>query len=1542
MRFRALKISAWILIGIAAFLLSLFFVVRSSAFQTWTVNKVLKGATKSVNGELSIGRLHISSLNKITLENVNIVSKDKPADIQKLYEQYNYSDTLCSVEYLSARFSIKDLLSKEISLKELNIRGGFFYLQSEGEYSNIDRIFNSGEKKDTTQNNSTVINLKRLSVSDFRFRLYDPLRKKESDGYFTDFSDLDVKDIYLSASDIRYTPDSVSVTLEKLCGYDKSGFNISNLSGKVCVGDKLSIIKDFNLQDGRTNLQGPYLSMGYSNAKTLKYFTDSVSLGIALKKSTIDFVTLSRLSQGLKDSRLKLLNVNGEVKGTIRDLKAKSLNVSSESGQSVILLKNVLLRGLPDAQNTDIQADIKDITTVGKDLATILSDLNGSSRIAFLDNMSPLEIFHFDGTLSGKLNDLHADLNINSNYDNAHLKANIDRRTTGKTIVGGKLNAEKIDIGRIADVKALGDFKGIAEFNIKAGGNTVIDIKKLEVQKINVNGYDFNNIKAVGTYTDNFFDGKILCGDGNLNMLFHGQATTNLKDGSKFKFYANIPYADLSAINVDKRDSLSELSLSINADLTLSKQDGIIGFAKIGNISYINSTGDYDIGDIDFRSNLSGGKYTIDFLSDFARGRYEGSAELFTFIDKAKALIAERHFSNLMSKGKGSDKKNKGKAKEEHGEPARGNFNLALQTFNTQGIFALLSPGVYLQHGTSIRAKISDDDNYRVTLTSGRIAYKNNYLKNVNLTINNRDSLIYARLFNKDAVFAGVKVDSTRVSVIGADNKVNLTVRFHNDTTGSNNTNIRSTITFPKDTTITIRGMERKLANPINIALRNSDVTLKGATWNFRPASILISDSVIVANGVELYNGKQSLKADGYLSKTIRDSLGISMERFNIAIVDQFLDKPYKIHGLLSGRANLSMNKGNSRMFASFMGDSMYVYDSPLGELMLLGKWSEENNRYSLLARTSKDGETQLNVTGFYRPTDNYLDIQSNLHGLSLTYIEPVLSSVVRNMGGAINGKIHAYGPVDKLVLEGENCSFSDFKFTLDYTNVPYTLNGPIGIDKTGIYFNNDIITDNYGGRGTLTGSVKHQHLQDIKAKIRISLSNLHALNTTEKINEDFYGTAFASGNVTIEGTPDKMEIGVNATTQKKTFVHIPISGASKATKTNILTFKQVEKKIEIDPYDTLFLSKKEKKTPMELAINLNLNATPDANLWLEIDKSTGDIVKAQGRGRIGVNVNPQKGIFDLTGNYTVSNGSYKFVLMGLASRDFEVQEGSAVTFNGPIDNTNLDVTALYKTKASINRLISDTSSVSAMRNVVCSIIAKGRLANPEIKFKIDIPDIDPTTKVKVESALNSEDKIQKQFAALIASGGFIPDAQSGVSSNSTMLYSNATELLSNQLNSIFMQLGIPLDLGLNYQNGDNSKNDAFDVAVSTQLFNNRVIINGNIGNNPYDNDGRDVKGNIDVEVKLDNKGKIRLNLFSHSTDKYSNYLDESQRTGIGIAYQHEFNSFKDLFRKKSARQKEFEKLLKERQKQQRKQERATKKEERRKAKADKETTSNY
>ena len=55
--------------------------------------------------------------------------------------------------------------------------------------------------------------------------------------------------------------------------------------------------------------------------------------------------------------------------------------------------------------------------------------------------------------------------------------------------------------------------------------------------------------------------------------------------------------------------------------------------------------------------------------------------------------------------------------------------------------------------------------------------------------------------------------------------------------------------------------------------------------------------------------------------------------------------------------------------------------------------------------------------------------------------------------------------------------------------------------------------------------------------------------------------------------------------------------------------------------------------------------------------------------------------------------------------------------------------------------------------------------------------------------------------------------------------------------------------------------------------------------------------GDIDIEIKLDRSGFLRLTLFSHSADSYTNYLDRLQRNGIGLTFQKEFNSIGEFLR---------------------------------------------
>ena len=599
----------------------------------------------------------------------------------------------------------------------------------------------------------------------------------------------------------------------------------------------------------------------------------------------------------------------------------------------------------------------------------------------------------------------------------------------------------------------------------------------------------------------------------------------------------------------------------------------------------------------------------------------------------------------------------------------------------------------------------------------------------------------------------------------------------------------------------------------------------------------------------------------------------------------------------MTGDALLTSSSEGKGLLVDMLCDSTYIADTPLGILDLGCEWDRTDDCLNISARNDLDGRSSLDAHGQLFLKDRSLQARVGMNRLAVGYVQPMLKDVFSEMEGYLSGEITAGGKLDNMEISSVGGRLEDGMLRIAYTNVPYYAGGTFHLDSKGVYFDDISVRDRFNGTGNVTGSINWDHFRDISFDTHIRVNNIEGIDIPESMAESFYGNIFGTGNVSITGPLSSIRLDVDAVTSRRGQLHIPISAEENAGKgTNLLKFTEVENEIHIDPYEAMMtdMQKKEEKEN-DFLVTLKVGASQDVEAFVEIDKASGNVLSGRGSGVIELEVSDD--IFNINGDYTLTGGNYKFVAMGLVSRDFQIQDGSTIRFNGDIMESTLDIDAIYKTKASLSTLIADTTSVANRRTVECGISITDQISNPRLSFSIEIPDLDPTIKSRVESALSTEDKVQKQFLSLILSNSFLPDEQSGIVNNSSMLYSNVTEMLANQLSNIFQKLDIPLDLGLNYQPSDKGT-DIFDVAVSTQLFNNRVVVNGSVGNKQYNTGGtQDVVGDLDIEIKLNRSGSFRLNLFSHSADSYTNFLDNSQRNGVGLTYQTEFNSFRQFFR---------------------------------------------
>jgi hypothetical protein len=162
---------------------------------------------------------------------------------------------------------------------------------------------------------------------------------------------------------------------------------------------------------------------------------------------------------------------------------------------------------------------------------------------------------------------------------------------------------------------------------------------------------------------------------------------------------------------------------------------------------------------------------------------------------------------------------------------------------------------------------------------------------------------------------------------------------------------------------------------------------------------------------------------------------------------------------------------------------------------------------------------------------------------------------------------------------------------------------------------------------------------------------------------------------------------------------------------------------------------------------------------------------------------------------------------------------------------------------------------------------------------------------------------MNKQILSLLVLGKFYtPEYLRGsyVGANNNVVGSTASELFSNQLSNWLSKISNDFDVGVNYRPGNQITNDEIELALSTQMFNDRVSINGNIGNNSSQRtsaNSNGIVGDADVNVKITNNGKLQLKAYNHANNNLI-YETSPYTQGVGLSYREDFNDFDELWQK--------------------------------------------
>jgi hypothetical protein len=182
------------------------------------------------------------------------------------------------------------------------------------------------------------------------------------------------------------------------------------------------------------------------------------------------------------------------------------------------------------------------------------------------------------------------------------------------------------------------------------------------------------------------------------------------------------------------------------------------------------------------------------------------------------------------------------------------------------------------------------------------------------------------------------------------------------------------------------------------------------------------------------------------------------------------------------------------------------------------------------------------------------------------------------------------------------------------------------------------------------------------------------------------------------------------------------------------------------------------------------------------------------------------------------------------------------------------------------------------------------------------MPDATEELQRAIYSVIDTSNAIEmnQQMISLLVLNTF--STSSGINNTSAALGISSYEIISAQLSRMLSQISKDFDIGVNYRPGDQISPTELELALSTQLWDNRVTIDGAVGMNTYSDAAQTTQiiGDVLVEVKITEDGRLRFKAFNRTNSAgdvlISGYSPYTQ--GVGIVFRKEFNNFGELFRR--------------------------------------------
>lgn len=1461
---KLVQLTAILLLIVFALPTIAYFLLQSSRIQTYVAGNLIKTISKNLNTEFTISKVEISFLYRVKLNDV--------------YFEDVYGDTLIYAESIIAGIRNVNPVKKSVSLGSIDFNNAFIRLYIDSTRTvNVKYLVNQIKNRPKKEGKWNIsFNNIRLNNSRLYLRNYY-LKKRD---YGINFTDMKISEIDADIKQFTPSKDSLWFRINSIEFREISGFELKNLTADFSQSKTFLNFRNLTIDTETSNIKGNGVALSFDRWSKFKRDTlfDGVNFNIDLEGSSLDLTDLGYYAPVFQNTD-QHITLTGNMTGPLNNIKGRNLTI--EFGDSSFLKGQINLNGLPEIQKTFIYANIQEFKTTTADLNVLSLPRQKSLNIP--GQMHTLGLIAYTGNFTGFINDFVAFGSIQTDLGKISTDLLFKPDTLNYIGFNGRLTATDFDLGKMIEAS-----ENVGKISLSANVNgTTSATRSINavldgiIHQFEIGGYNYNNIELNGNLTNRKFNGSVNINDPNIELEFLGGV--DFSDSiPAYDFTADVTHANLYELNIDRSDPDFTASFCMIANATGRSVNTLNGEITLLNSLFKKKNQELQIQDFDINAHNKNDSSNIRIRSDYIDVDITGNYEL----DKINESVHDffyLYLPSLTRNGFYSD------------TLTQSRFKLYANVKNIQPIFNIFMPEYYLSENTTIECTYSpNNQNLELFLHTARFGYKSISWNGLNIYL------------LSDSKKLDLEAGGASLMLGDQINLENFTV--YSDA-GSDTLNLEARWNNWQD--IRYRGHIKGLAHitkihdnqdpHIEISIQPTSFYSNDSLWNISQSSIIIDTNNLKFVKINVNHNQQYFSLNGMISNNPEQSLELIFHEFNLGNLRGLTkNHGYILAGILNGTASVS-NLYHNPLFTSHLTiDSLAINNEMFGNSEIHSTWDDDNRAIVIDAFTMRDDLKTIEINGNYTLGENgKLDFDLNMDKFRLNLLNPYFNKVFSNLTGIATGNLRLTGTASQPLLNGE-MNLQKTEFGIKYLKTRYSFAEKIEIANNNILFNNILVNDVRGNTAYLNGSVKSKYLKDFTLDLTVRSNKFMCLNTNPSDNNTFYGTAYAKDLLlNIKGPPKNITIDVSASTAENTVIHIPLSDERELNEYNFITI------ISADTVDE-FVQQEVSDYQVDLSgiqMNFNLEVTPDAEVQIIFDPKLGDIISGTGSGNLDMKISTD-GDFSIYGDYFIEKGDYLFTLQNFFNKKFTIEQGGTIRWNGdPLDAT-IDIVAYYRTKASLNELLGTESS--SMVVVDDRLTMTGKLMAPDVKYEIYLPTADENDRMKVNNAISSNEELLKQFISLLVQNSFVLSSDRtghASTSSSTSPYTNvagvnASEFLSNQLSHMLSQISNDVDIGINYRTNREMKINEVQVALQTQLFNDRLTINGSVDvpTNAAANESENIVGEFDIDYKLTRNGKLRLKTYNHVNNDI--VYDSPYTQGFGVLYKEEFDSLKELWKR--------------------------------------------